>query len=193
MVSAEIDRSGIQLRSRYNAAALRIQGMEPQYQQIRTIDLDTGRPIRFEDEDDARRVVLLGAEVADQLFGTRPALGETMQINGLPYAIIGTLRYKEQDGSYSGPDNDKIFIPLSAMVRDLPLPNADPGVVSNIILEPVPSVIEGMPAIVNQRTGRMSDVVWPLDREIRRILGRRHGFDPADRDAGASGTRRCRL
>ena len=158
-------------------------GIEPQYQQIRTLDIETGRGFRFTAEENSRRVAILGADVVDQLFGSRNPLGETIQMNGLPYAVIGTIRRKDQDSSYSGPDNDKIFVPFSAMARDLPLPNAEPGDVSYLVLAPVPSVIDGMPAVVEQRTGRIADIVWPLEREVRRVLSAQHGFDPADRDA----------
>ena len=183
VVSPEIDRNGIQVKSAYNAGALRVHGIEPQYQQIRTLDIETGRGFRFTDEENSRRVAILGADVIDQLFGSRNPLGETIQMNGLPYAVIGTIRRKDQDSNYSGPDNDKIFVPFSAMARDLPLPNAEPGAVSYLVLAPVPSVIAGMPAVVEQRTGRIADIVWPLAREVRRVLSAQHDFDPADRDA----------
>ncbi len=37
--------------------------------------------------------------------------------------------------------------------------------------------------MLNGRTGRVEDVDWPLEREIREILARRKEFDPEDRDA----------
>ena len=185
VVSPEINRTAIQVKSAYNAGAIRVHGIQPQYQQVRTIDIESGRAFRFTDEEEARRVAILGADVLDQLFGSRGPLGETIRLNDLPYTVIGTIRRKDQDSSYSGPDNDKIFVPFSSMARDLPLPNAARGVVSNIVLTPVPSVIAALPAVADQRTGRMADVVWPLEREVRRVLGELHGFDPADRDAVA--------
>src|SRR5688572_21225383 len=38
VVSAEIQRGGIRVKSAYNAAALTVDGVEPQYQAIRTTD-----------------------------------------------------------------------------------------------------------------------------------------------------------
>src|SRR5690606_27296854 len=37
--------------------------------------------------------------------------------------------------------------------------------------------------IMSQRTGRVEDIDWPLEREVREILARRKGFNPDDRDA----------
>ena len=47
VVSPEIQRGAIQVKSAFNAAALTVHGIEPQYQDIRTIDIDKGRRLRF--------------------------------------------------------------------------------------------------------------------------------------------------
>jgi putative ABC transport system permease protein len=104
-------------------------------------------------------------------------------LNGVPYTVIGRIRKKDQDSDYNGRDNDKVFIPFSAMARDFPRPDMPDGVLSEIIVAPHEDVVAQLPGILNGRTGRIEDIDWPLEREIRRILARQHGFDPADRDA----------
>jgi putative ABC transport system permease protein len=183
VVSAEIQRGGLKVKSAYNAAALTVHGIEPQYQEIRTIQLEQGRLFSFADEEQARRVAIIGADATKQLFGTRDSIGQTVQINGLPYTVIGKIRKKDQDSSYSGPDNDKVFVPFAAMVRDFPRPDVPPGVLSQIILAPHPWVVGLLPKALDERTGRIEDIDWPLEREVRRVLARQHGFDPEDRDA----------
>ena len=183
VVSPEILKGGVTVKSDFNAAALQVTGIKPQYQAIRTLDIERGRTFRFTDEDGARRVAIIGADATNQLFGSRDSIGRTVQINGLPYTVIGKIRKKDQDSNYSGPDNDKVFIPFSAMARDFPRADADPGVVSDIIVAPRPSVVAQLPAIMRARTGRIDDIDWPLQREVRRIIARRHGFNPDDRRA----------
>ena len=183
VVSAELQRGAIQVKSAFNAAALTVHGIEPQYQSIRTIDIEKGRSLRFSDQESALRVAVVGADAATQLFGTRERTGQRVHLNGIPYTVVGTIRKKEQDSNYSGPDNDKIFIPYAAMAKDFPRTDANAGVVSQIILAPHPWVLEGLPRALNERTGRVEDIKWPLDGEVRRVLSRRHDFDPADRDA----------
>jgi putative ABC transport system permease protein len=183
VVSAEIQRGAINVKSAYNAAALQVHGIEPQYQQIRTIDIERGRGFRFTDNDRALRVAIIGADSTKQLFGERDSIGATVRLNGLPYTVIGTIRHKDQDSSYSGPDNDMVFIPLTAMMRDFPRTDADPGVVSQIIVSPKPWVVDELPGVLDRRTGRIEDIDWPLERDIRRVLAPRHRFDPADRNA----------
>jgi putative ABC transport system permease protein len=183
VVSAEIQRGAINVKSDYNAAALQVHGIEPQYQQIRTIDIERGRAFRFTDNEQALRVAIIGADSTKQLFGDRDSIGATVQLNGLPYTVIGKIRHKDQDSSYSGPDNDMVFVPLTAMMRDFPRTDADPGVVSQIIVSPKPWVVDELPGVLDRRTGRIEDIDWPLERDIRRVLAPRHRFDSADRNA----------
>jgi putative ABC transport system permease protein len=184
VVSPELQRN-LSVRSAHNSAALNTHGIEPQYQAIRTLDIERGRMFRFTDEENALRVAIIGADATAQLFGTRDSLGQTVYLNGLPYTVIGKIRKKDQDGNYSGPDNDKVFVPFSSMMRDFPRPDAEAGVVSNIIVTPQPWVLAQLPAVLNSRTGRIEDIDWPLEREIRRVLAPRHRFDPNDRNAVA--------
>ena len=74
--------------------------------------------------------------MAEQLFGKRDILGEPITLNGMPYTVVGKIRKKDQDSNYSGPDNNKIFVPFAAMARDLPRPDAEPGALSDIIVAP---------------------------------------------------------
>jgi putative ABC transport system permease protein len=184
VVSPELQRN-LSVRSAFNSASLNTHGIEPQYQAIRTIDIERGRMFRFTDEENSLRVAIVGADATAQLFGTRDSLGQTIYLNGLPYTVIGKIRKKDQDSNYSGPDNDKVFVPFSAMMRDFPRPDAEAGVVSNIIVTPQPWVLAQLPGVLNSRTGRIEDIDWPLEREIRRVLAPRHRFDPNDRNAVA--------
>jgi putative ABC transport system permease protein len=182
-LSPEINRGGVQVKSRYNAAAVGVHGVEPPYQAIRTIELQNGRLLNWQDEREERRVALIGWEMSKQLFGPRHPIGETVSIAGVSFTIVGRLRRKDQDSSYSGPDNNKIFIPFAVMSRILPIANADPGTLSQLIVAPTPGAVAEMPGILARRTGRVADVDWPIEREVRGILARRHGFDPEDTEA----------
>ena len=133
----------------------------------------------------ARSPLLIGADATRQLFGARDSIGQTVLIRGLPYTVIGKIRKKDQDSNYSGPDNDKVFVPFSSMQRDFPRLNVPPGTVSQIIISPHQWVVDQLPGILESRTGRIEDIDWPLMQEVRRILARRHGFDPSDRNAVA--------
>jgi putative ABC transport system permease protein len=182
-LSPEIQRGGVQVKSAYNAASVMIHGVEPPYQDIRTIELQYGRLLNWDDEHQARHVALIGWEMAKQLFGQRNPIGENISINSVRFTVVGRLRRKDQDSNYSGPDNLKIFIPLEVMRRELPRPDGDPDRLSQLIVSPQPWVVGQMPDILARRTGRVQDIDWPLEQDIRGILARRKGFNPDDLEA----------
>jgi len=70
-----------------------------------------GRFINPIDAADQRRVVFLGDKLAKDIFGGSPAAGKTLLVNQSPFLVIGVLKEKDQDSSYSGRDADKMFIP----------------------------------------------------------------------------------
>jgi putative ABC transport system permease protein len=185
VVSPELERGAVRVKSAYNAATARVSGIEPQYQAIRTIELESGRSFTWTDEAQVARVAIVGFDMAEQLFGKRAIVGEPLTLNGNPYIVIGKIRKKKQDSNYSGPDNNKIFVPFAAMSRDMPRTDAPPGALSDIIVAPNDSVVDALPATLDERTGRIEDIDWPLQRNIRTLLARRHGFDPDDKDAVA--------
>ncbi len=182
VVSPELGRGGVTVKSQFNAAALNVNGVEPQYQDIRTIEVDRGRLLRFTDNDAALRVAVIGVDATRQLFGTHDSIGQTVNLNGIPYTVIGRIRKKDQDSSYNGQDNERVLSPYTTMVRDFPRSDGV-KVVSNLVVAPHPWVVSQLPAVLNARTGRIEDIDWPLEGEVRRILARHHGFEPGDRNA----------
>ena len=183
VVSPELERGAVKVKSAYNAASARVTGIEPQYQDIRTIELEYGRNFMPADEEQVARVAIIGYDMAEQLFGKRNTLGEVITLNGLPYTVVGRIRKKAQDSNYSGPDNNKIFVPFAAMAQDLPRRDAPPGTLSDIIVAPQDWVVALLPRALDERTGRIEDIDWPLEQNVRAILARRHGFDPTDKQA----------
>jgi putative ABC transport system permease protein len=182
VASAEIQRS-LRVESLFNSAVLQVHGIEPQYQFIRTLDIERGRSFHEVDDEEAVRVAIVGAEAARQLFGSRDALGQTISLNNLPFTVVGIIRKKDQDSNYSGPDNDKVFVPFEAMLRDFPRLGVEPDVISDLIVAPQPWIVDQMPRILDERAGRIEDIDWPLERDIRRVLAPYHRFDASDRNA----------
>jgi len=183
VVSPELERAAVRAKSRYNAASARVTGIEPPYQKVRTIELEYGRQFTWTDEAQVSRVAIVGHDIADQLFGKRHSVGEVLMLDGVPYTIVGKIRKKQQDSNYNGPDNNKIFVPFAAMLQDMPRKDAPAGSLSDIVVAPRPHVVADLPRVLDQRTGRIEDIEWPLERNVREVLARRHGFDPRDNQA----------
>jgi putative ABC transport system permease protein len=184
VATPELQRGGLRVKSAFNAAAPSVHGVEPSYQAIRTLDLELGRQLNWEDERTAHRVAIVGDDIYKQLFSGRSGIGEPITINGIGYVVVGKIRHKDQDSNYSGPDNDKVFVPFAAMAKDFPLPEAPlPDAVSNIIVAPQDWVVDDLPRQLNERTGRIRDIDWALEKDMRATLARHKGFDPDDKEA----------
>jgi putative ABC transport system permease protein len=182
MVSPEIQR-GTKVKSAYNEASVQVHGVEPPYMFMRTIEVDRGRQLNWSDEQNESQVAVIGWEMCKQLFGDRDPVGEQVLVNGTPFQIVGRIRRKDQDSNYSGPDNNKIFVPFVVMSKYFPRPDAPTGSLSQMLVMPRQEVIDNLTTVLTSRAGRVEDIDWPLEREIREILARRKAFNPDDRDA----------
>ncbi len=125
--------------SAFNSGAFDTDGVEPDFNRLRTVPIALGRWFSKEDDDNARRVAVIGKKVQKQLFGSRTTvLGEHIAINSLPFEVIGTMADKNQNSSYGSLDESKIFIPYQTAVRDIPPKEAFyfKGLLDDIIYKP---------------------------------------------------------
>ncbi len=165
--SAEYSDS-LPIRSRFNTGLFSTHGVTPVYQEIRSMNLAEGRRISEADYAEARAVCILGDEVKTQLFAGRPAVGAQVYIGDVPFLVIGQLAKKDQNSSYNGLDGQKVLVPYTAMARHFPDPRPfiGRGRLENIIV---------MPVSTEQHAAAL--------KQVRAVLARRHGFDPADEGA----------
>lgn len=89
-------------------------GTDTAYGDLRNhVPLPGGRFLNDDDVALRRRVVFLGGELAHDLFGDIDPVGRTMQINSMPYTVIGVLEKRMQMGTYGGPDKNHAVIPIT--------------------------------------------------------------------------------
>jgi putative ABC transport system permease protein len=157
----------VPVRSANNSGTLTVTGSMPDFAYVRSIPIAEGRYPDWEDERQARRVAFLGSDAKKQLFATRPAIGETVRIADFPYTVVGVMVHKEQDSSYDGQDISKVFVPFSAVLRDMPnKPPWRPDSVDRLLVAPR--------SVADHEACK---------GELRRALGRLHDFDPRDEEA----------
>lgn len=156
------------VRSRYNSDTALVVGSLPAFATYRSILVAEGRFYNETDLAQGTRVAFLGSDRKQQLFGQRPALGETIWIAGYSYVVIGVMRTKDvQDSSYDGFDVRKVYIPFTAMARDFPKPPpALPHTIDRLILVP-----------------RSLALHEACTRQALVALGALHRFDPDDKNA----------
>lgn len=184
-VSPELMRSGVKIKSEFNAGTAGISGIWPVYQYMRTIEVEHGRLINELDNQEARRVVVIGYELSKQLYADRNPIEGQVVINGIPYTVIGKIRKKDQDSNYTNPDNTKVFVPYETMRRDFPLSgpldNADS--LNLIIASPHSWVTDDLVRHIETEGKIDLERGGVFDNDIRAILSKRHHFDPQDVEA----------
>ena len=117
-----------------------------------------GRFINPNDQDEKRRVVFLGNEMAHDIFGPEDPLGKTILINNSPFTVIGVMQRKRQSSTYGGPDANHAVIPQETFKAVL----GDDKI--NVLVF---------------RVKKAEDMDAAL-QHLRDVLGPRLGFDPAD-------------
>ena len=87
-------------------------GVTPEYFQVRNLNLAEGELITEEHMLGRASVVLLGPEVAQNLFGHADGVtGETVRIDGQPFRIIGVLESK--GGGAFGSEDNQVLVPFT--------------------------------------------------------------------------------
>ncbi len=169
-VSPELRRT-IPEVSQYNLANRGVVGMWPSYQEFRSLKVSEGRLITDDDEREGRRVLVLGSKAYRQLFPGQPAIGATLLVKSIPYSVVGVLQEKKQNSNYSGPDNDYLFAPYSAVSRDFPPPEKPGAGITRGYLD---DIVFEVADPENHETAVL---------QVRRAIGRVRHFDPVDKDA----------
>ncbi len=112
-----------------------IQGVAPEYLQIRDFTVQAGRPFTQQDVDGATKVALLGQTVVENLLGGTDPVGQPIRIKKVPFTVLGVLAPKGQ--SVSGQDQDDIvLLPLStAKKKVLGISQANLRAVGTILVQ----------------------------------------------------------
>jgi putative ABC transport system permease protein len=96
-----------------SASNTAVRGVEPVYGEIRNERPNDGRWLSPEDFIERRRVAFLGSQLRKKLFQGRPAVGETIRIDGMRFTVIGTMSRKMQMSNYFTSDDECVFIPYT--------------------------------------------------------------------------------
>ena len=90
-----------------------VNGTTPNFLGVQNYELSAGRMFTMGDDEARRRVAVLGGGVPEMLGSNGPAMiGQTIQIRGIPFEIIGLLAEKGMSSGFGGNPDEQILIPL---------------------------------------------------------------------------------
>jgi putative ABC transport system permease protein len=164
-ISPVLNRSDIRAQSDHESTNGQVWGVAPEFNDIRTVPVARGRWLNPMDEAEGRQVVVLGSEMRKNMFKEEEAVGRFILLNGARFRVIGVLEQVGREGQ--GGTNMRIYVPIRTMRTMFPIPNA--------------AQRDAISAINYQPLTRDTHV--QTREEVRAILARRYGFDPAAPDA----------
>lgn len=139
-----------------------MEGVYPDFKHVRsTHPAPGGRFINDKDITERRRVCFLGCDIADELFNGDEQVGNTFELDGVPFTVIGIMPSKMQMGMNNGPDTRRAIIPFSTFQSIYNYRN-----IGSIIVKP--KNVQVYPRVI---------------RDIRNMMSNKYRFDPADHDA----------
>ena len=105
------------LKNGTDTLSVSVNAVNSKYDDIRDYKVQSGRFINANDDDKRLRVVVVGVDVADELYGTTNVVGEKISVDGISFTIIGVL--EEQGDSMLGSQDEIAMIPFSTGTRIL--------------------------------------------------------------------------
>jgi len=122
LVVAEIGRRH-KVRAGSTEESFRITAIEPEFMQMRELEMGGGRYITDHDMDSAAAVVVLGSTRARELFGTADPVGKALNIDGKAYTVVGVTAEKvffwQESDTYNAHEwlNRLIVVPITSYMK----------------------------------------------------------------------------
>jgi putative ABC transport system permease protein len=90
-------------------------GTTPDYPTVRNVEVANGRFVTDSDQERTAKVVILGSDIATQIFGEDDPVGQSIYVNNVKMNIVGVLAPKGLSG---GTDFDQlIYAPIATVFK----------------------------------------------------------------------------
>jgi len=161
-VSPSYGRGGRRLKYGSNTATTFLEGVFPDFEFLRTMyPKKGGRFLNDLDIEEKRRVLYMGSEISEELFGAEDPIGKTVELDGIPFTVIGVMQPKLQLGMSEGPDDRRAIIPYTTFES---------------------MYWHRYLRMITVKPNKLTDTQL-IRSEIYRVLGRKLRFDPSDDNA----------
>jgi putative ABC transport system permease protein len=158
-------RNGNTLKYGNNSMSeVNLQGVSYQFNRVSDVPVGQGRYFTVQDVNAGRNVIIIGYQVAENLFPNLDPLGKVIKIRGLKFTVIGVME-KQGDSFLGMPTNDKnAFLPYGGFNKLFAIGQQG--------LEPTIAI-----------KGRETDIgLLELEYEIRGVMRNIRGLKPRDED-----------
>ncbi len=157
-----------------NNRSTNVNGVTPEYFDIREWSATHGRLLTLEDEHQAALVCLIGKTVQDSLFQGADHVGKELRVHDLACRVVGVLETKGASG-FGTDQDDVVFMPYATFSRRI-IGNERVGVIlaSAVSKDRMDEAKEQITSILRQRRhilpGEEDDFAVRDPREIQALL-----------------------
>ena len=134
-------------------------GVHPEYAALEMLKAGDGRLLNTSDQTGRRKVAILGPKTEKELFSSGSAVGQYVQIKGIPFQVVGVFTDEGDEWGL-----DRIYIPISTMQH----------------LFNRKDRIHNLAMTIDTATVQSPQMV---EHDIRQRLAQRHRFNVKDRRA----------
>ncbi|HXF99228.1 MAG TPA: ABC transporter permease [Bacteroidota bacterium] len=107
-------RNSVTLTYKKYSTTTECEGVNPLFEEMRRMyPAAGGRFLNGVDVEEYRRVLVLGAVIARDIFGDENPIGKQVMVDGLPFTVVGILQKKIQTSMNNGPDDQRAIIPYT--------------------------------------------------------------------------------
>ena len=114
-VSPTVTTSSTLRNGTTSSSGVTVTGVTTSYEEVQDITLKSGRNVMDIDLDNRNKVVVLGYNIATELFGFANPVDKTVQIDGTTFKVIGVLAEKGEE--LTGSVDDSVLIPFTTAQR----------------------------------------------------------------------------
>lgn len=114
-IAPVLTQGSVNLKAGTNTKSTTLEGSTPEYSEIRKMSVESGRFIGQRDVDNRYETAVVGVNVANELYGTTNVVGQTINVSGVDFQIIGVLQ--PQGSSMGSSEDDNIMLPISTAQR----------------------------------------------------------------------------
>jgi putative ABC transport system permease protein len=139
--------------------AFSVQGAFQGTEDVFSIRIIEGRPINAIDEEQRRKVAVIGQRVKQQLFEQgEEAIGSNIEINGISFTVVGVFKSLQQGNEQQ--EEERIYLPNDTLRHSF----NQVGWVGSLVVVPKPGVHASV-----------------AEQDVKRFLAQRYKVHPDDR------------
>jgi putative ABC transport system permease protein len=94
-------------------------GTTANYFTVTNATVAIGTPFQNADNTNARKVCVIGAELAEELFSTADPIGKSITVGSTPFTVYGVLKSKDSSSGSTSSLNTGVVIPINRMQRSI--------------------------------------------------------------------------